>query len=112
MIRINLRDVAFVLIKGAGLDWRLMDMIQSEILDKDKHIELLTETNRALADKLSFLNKRMMVKNDEQAKKWQSKAFYWKRKYLDAIERLTTHQQGENNGKVCDTNTEKTGCGD
>lgn len=87
-------------------------MIQETILDKDQHISLLVETNKALAEKLSFLNKRMMIKNDEQAKKWQSKAFYWKRKYLTICERLTTlgvdpKKTGESNGKVCDIDNEK-----
>lgn len=65
-------------------------MIQEEILDKDKHIELLIEVNKALAEKLSFMNKRIMQKNDEQAIKWRNKAFYWKRKYLECLERLVT----------------------
>lgn len=65
-------------------------MQQDEILDKDQHISLLVETNKALAEKLAFLNKRIMQRNDEQAIKWRNKAFYWKRKYLECIERLVT----------------------
>lgn len=68
-------------------------MIQNEILDKDQHISLLIETNKALAEKLAFLNKRAMARNDEQAKKWQSKAFYWKRKFDDLKEKYLTDRE-------------------
>lgn len=93
--------------------------MNEEILDKDKHIQLLQETNLALAERLSFLNKRMMLKNDEQARKWQAKAFYWKRKYethLAKCERLTTQgsdpKQGEEDEReIRNSSCEETGCG-
>lgn len=92
-------------------------MIQDEILDKDQHISLLVETNKALAERLAFLNKRGMAKNNEQSIKWRNKAFYWQRKYLDLVERLTTlgfqwilepENKEKENGKVRDIGNEKT----
>ena len=48
--------------------------------DKDKHIEELETVNSALSDKLSFLKKRQMARNDKAANEWRTRAFYLKRK--------------------------------
>ena len=89
-----------------------------DVYDKDTHILRLEEINKALSEKLSFLNKRMMSRNSEQSIKWQNKCFYWKRKYLTLCERLVTlglgnvlksDNQGDGNGKVCNLSGEETG---
>lgn len=93
-------------------------MISTEVYNKDHHISRLEEINKAMAEKLAFLNKRMMAKNNEQSIKWQNKCFYWKRKYLTLCQRLTTQglayvlepeTKEKENGKIRDLGGEETG---
>lgn len=60
-----------------------------ETYSKDQHIAQLEATNRALADKLADVNKRMMARNNEQALKWRNKYFYIK-KQLDRMKHQLT----------------------
>lgn len=53
--------------------------------DKDKHIQMLEVTNKALVDKITHLNKRQMARNNEAALKWRGKAFYYKKKIDDLV---------------------------
>jgi len=51
------------------------------MFDKDTYIAQLEEINKALSEKLAFLNKRAMKRHDEQSLKWREKAFYYKKRY-------------------------------
>lgn len=54
---------------------------------KDEHIAQLEEVNKALAEKLTFLNKRAMARHDKTSLKWRNRAFYLGKK-CTALEKL------------------------
>ncbi len=58
------------------------------VYDKDKAIEELKEINSALIEKLTFLNKRKMARNDKATNKWRNQAFYYKNKCSRMINAL------------------------
>lgn len=57
---------------------------EPNVYDKDSHIAMLEETNRALAMRLADLNKRMMKRHNASSLQWRNKYFYLKKK-LDRL---------------------------
>lgn len=51
-----------------------------EMYDKDRHISQLEAVNEALMEKITFLTRRKMERNNLQSLKWRNSAFYYKKK--------------------------------
>ena len=53
---------------------------ESEMMDKDTYIAQLEEINKALVERLTWSQKRNMLRHNETSIKWRNKAFHYKRK--------------------------------
>jgi hypothetical protein len=63
-------------------------------VDKDAYIMHLETVNRALADKLTALQKKQRAKHTEISLKWRAQCFYWKRVARELREERMEVQDG------------------